>query len=174
TGQVNGQVWQFQASGALSVADIVSAIKNGQIFLSVETANYPAGELRGAFIQSSGSLAFAVPAAPPAVPDNGLTAVDAARFLTQATFGPTKADIDALTSKKQADLNAWIAAQVEVPASLHLDATRADFNTYTALGDNPVYSYQNRQAAWWKLSLTAPDQLRQRVAFALSEILVVS
>lgn len=32
----------------------------------------------------------------------------------------------------------------------------------------------NRQAAWWKLALTAPDQLRQRVAFALSEILVVS
>ena len=28
--------------------------------------------------------------------------------------------------------------------------------------------------AWWKTSITAPDQLRQRVAFALSEIMVVS
>jgi uncharacterized protein (DUF1800 family) len=28
--------------------------------------------------------------------------------------------------------------------------------------------------AWWKNSVTAPDQLRQRMAFALSEILVVS
>src|SRR4029077_4563021 len=27
---------------------------------------------------------------------------------------------------------------------------------------------------WWEQSVTAPDQLRQRVAFALSEILVVS
>jgi uncharacterized protein (DUF1800 family) len=33
---------------------------------------------------------------------------------------------------------------------------------------NPVFN------TWWKTSLTAPDQLRQRVAFALSEILVVS
>jgi uncharacterized protein (DUF1800 family) len=29
-------------------------------------------------------------------------------------------------------------------------------------------------SAWWKLALTAKDQLRQRVAFALSEVLVVS
>ena len=28
--------------------------------------------------------------------------------------------------------------------------------------------------AWWRAAVTAPDQLRQRVAFALSEILVVS
>ena len=27
---------------------------------------------------------------------------------------------------------------------------------------------------WWQQSITAPDQLRQRVAFALSEIFVVS
>ena len=27
---------------------------------------------------------------------------------------------------------------------------------------------------WWQQSVTAPDQLRQRVAFALSEIMVVS
>ncbi|MCR3961362.1 DUF1800 domain-containing protein, partial [Aeromonas veronii] len=31
-----------------------------------------------------------------------------------------------------------------------------------------------RTDAWWQIALTAPDQLRQRVAFALSEILVVS
>src|SRR5262249_35710261 len=35
-------------------------------------------------------------------------------------------------------------------------------------------SSTNRQAAWWKIALTAPDQLRQRVALALSEIFVVS
>src|ERR1044072_4163266 len=28
--------------------------------------------------------------------------------------------------------------------------------------------------AWWTLSTTAPDQVRQRVAFALSEIMVIS
>jgi uncharacterized protein (DUF1800 family) len=32
----------------------------------------------------------------------------------------------------------------------------------------------HRQSAWWKIVVTGPDQLRQRVAFALSEILVAS
>src|SRR5439155_24049093 len=55
-GQVNGQVWTLQASGALTTADLVQGIKDGRVFISVESANYPAGELRGAFLQSSGSL----------------------------------------------------------------------------------------------------------------------
>ncbi|HVS51621.1 MAG TPA: DUF1800 family protein [Opitutaceae bacterium] len=174
TGQVSGFTWTPQATGTLSAADVIQGIKDGHVFLDIQTASNPGGELHGTFIGSTGSIAFSPPASPPTLPDVPLTATDAARFLTQATFGPAKTDIDALTGKKLSDLDAWIAAQMALPASLHLDATRADFNTYTALGDNPQFSYQNRQAAWWKLALTAPDQLRQRVAFALSEILVVS
>jgi len=175
TGQVSGQTWTIQPTGTYTAADLVQALKDGRIFLDIQTSAYPGGELRGSFIQSSGSLTFTPPAAPPALADVPLTAADAARFLTQATFGATKADIDALTGKRLTDLRAWIDAQVALPASLLLDATRADFNNYTALSsDNPQFTYQNRQAAWWKLALTAPDQLRQRVAFALSEILVVS
>jgi len=64
--------------------------------------------------------------------------------------------------------------QIALAPSLHLDAIDADWRTYTAIGENPQYTQQNRQAAWWKLALGAPDQLRQRVAFALSQILVVS
>jgi uncharacterized protein (DUF1800 family) len=173
-GQVGGVSWTFEGSGALTAADIVRGLQTGRIFLSVESARYPAGELRGTFIQTSGSLAFSPPAAPPALSGNALTAVDAARFLTQATFGPSRADIEALAGKRPADLEAWIAAQVALPASLHLAATDADWQTFTATADNPQYSQANRQAAWWKLALTAPDQLRQRVAFALSQIFVVS
>ena len=174
-GQVVGQRWDFPATGNLTATAIIEAIKSGRIFLSIESANYPAGEVRGTFIQNSATLAFAPPAAAPALADTPLTAADASRFLTQATFGPAKAEIDALTGKRQADLNAWITAQMALPASLHLEATRGDFNNYTVLvTDNPQFNYQNRQAAWWKLAVTAPDQLRQRVAFALSQILVVS
>jgi uncharacterized protein (DUF1800 family) len=172
-GQVNGFTWTLGPTATMSAADLVQAIKDGRIFLDIETATYPGGELRGAFLQSSGSLTFTTPAAAPALTDDPLTASAAARFLTQATFGPTQAEIDALTGKKLADLNAWIDAQIVLPASLHLDAVDADFRTF-ATGDNPQYSQQNRQAAWWKLAVTGPDQLRQRVAFALSETLVVS
>jgi uncharacterized protein (DUF1800 family) len=57
---------------------------------------------------------------------------------------------------------------------LHLDATRADYFAFDAGRDGATIAQSNRQAAWWKLAMTAPDQLRQRVAFALSEIFVVS
>jgi uncharacterized protein (DUF1800 family) len=174
TGQVTGARWNIQALGTLSAADVLQALKDGRIFLSIETANYPAGELRGTLIQTSASLAFTPPAPPPALADTPLTAADAARFLTQATFGPTRAEIDALTGKRLADLHAWITAQLALAPSLHLAGTDADFTAFTAVADNPTYSQQNRQAAWWKIALTGPDQLRQRVAFALSEILVVS
>jgi uncharacterized protein (DUF1800 family) len=173
-GQVNGISWIFEGSGTLSAADIVKGLKDGRIFLSIESARYPGGELRGSFIQTSGTLAFTAPPAAPALADAPMTAVDVARFLTQVTFGPTKAEIDALTGKRAADLNAWISAQIALPASLHLAAIDEDWRVYTATGENPQYSQQNRQAAWWKLALGAPDQLRQRVAFALSQILVVS
>jgi uncharacterized protein (DUF1800 family) len=173
TGQVTGMTWVFSGTGTYSAADLVQGLKDGHIYLDIQTASYPGGELRGTFIQSSGSSAFTAPLSPPVLADNAFSAADASRFLTQATFGPTKADIDALTGKHQADLRAWIDAQVALPASSHLDATDADFRAF-ATGDNPQYSQQNRQAAWWKIAVTGPDQLRQRVAFALSEILVVS
>ena len=173
TGQVSGSTWVFQGGGTFTAADVVAALKNGSITLDIETAQFPSGELHGAFIQSSGSLVFTAPTPAPALADTPLTAADAARFLTQATFGPTRAEIDTLTGKRLVDLSSWIAAQMALPASLHLDATRADFNSY-AVGDNPQFNQQNRQAAWWKLAVSGSDQLRQRVAFALSQILVVS
>ncbi|MEY2879169.1 MAG: hypothetical protein RLZZ15_1549, partial [Verrucomicrobiota bacterium] len=145
----------------------------GQIFLSIETANYPGGELRGTFIQNTASILFTTPNTPPALPDVALSAAEASRFLAQATFGPTKAEIDALTGKRQVDLNNWITAQMALPASQLDAATDADFIAFTK-PNGGAYTYQNRQAGWWKNALEAPDQLRQRVAFALSEILVVS
>ena len=173
-GQVNGVSWIFTTSGALTVTDIVQGLKDGRIFLSIESANFPTGELRGTFIQTSGSLTFTPPVNPGPLADTPLTPNDAARFLIQGTFGPSKSDIDALVGKRRADLNAWISAQIALPPSLHLAAIDADYQTYTAISDNPQYGQANRQAAWWKTVVTGPDQLRQRVAFALSEILVVS
>lgn len=173
-GQVTGQRWTFPTEGALTTAAIVQAIKDGRIFLSIESSSYPSGELRGTFIQNNATLAFTPPPAAPALADTPMTAAEASRFLTQATFGPNKAAIDALTGKKPSELGAWITAQMALPASSHREATLDDFSNYTATGDAPNVDYRNRQAAWWKIAATGEDQLRQRVAFALSEILVVS
>lgn len=90
---------------------------------------------------------------------------DAARFLTQASFGPSLAEISRLRGM---GYNAWISEQLAIPASRH----RPYLEAMEATGEDV---YQNiRHEIWWQYGVTAPDQLRQRVAFALSELLVVS
>lgn len=173
-GQISGQAWVISDGGGFSAADIVKALKEGRVFLSIESSSYPAGELRGSFVQSSARAVWSAPASPPRLADEPMGAADAARFLIQTTFGPTGTEIDGLTGKRRGDLEAWITAQMALPPSLHLDATDEDFRQYTAVGETPQYSQQNRQAAWWRIALNSRDQLRQRVAFALSQIFVVS
>jgi uncharacterized protein (DUF1800 family) len=74
-------------------------------------------------------------------------------------------------------VNAWLDAQMALPFSSHRTTIVDDRRTFGGSGSftnwNAIHP-PNRQSAWWKLALTAPDQLRQRVAFALSQILVVS
>lgn len=179
-GQVNGAFWLLTANGRFSVADLVSALKAGQVTVNIDTANYPAGELAGNFVKSSGSAAFNPPPAPPSFNLASITQQDAARFLTQATFGVRNDDVYALMAK---GYNAWLNEQIVQAPSEHLPAARADMLAFN--GGVPVtrdgvtttnvrISTSNRQAAWWQLAVSAPDQLRQRMAFALSEIFVIS
>jgi uncharacterized protein (DUF1800 family) len=99
------------------------------------------------------------------MPEGPRSDAEAARFLTQATFGPTLPEIRRLRS---IGYNAWLDQQFALPATLH----KPYLDAQAAQGLNV---YQNsRQEAWWDRAMRAPDQLRQRVAFALSEILVVS
>ncbi len=108
---------------------------------------------------------------------------DAARFLAQATFGPTDADITHLrslaTSSGGAGYQAWLNEQFAAAATLELPYLNWVTDT---LGEG--IGQGNRQEAWFLGALGGPDpqnnalihndQLRQRVAFALSEILVTS
>ena len=89
----------------------------------------------------------------------------AARLLDQATFGPTLADIQHVEDAGlQGYLNEQFAAQ---PTTLPL---------ITATPPTPCATnlVPCAQSEWWKATLTAPDQLRQRVAFALAEMFVIS
>jgi len=170
-GQVSNALWFFNPTGTYSSADLVAALKSGNLYVGIDSAEYPNGELSGSFILSAGSQTFVAPPAPTALDLSHATATDAARLLAQATFGPKQSEIDALTGNS---IDAWITAQLALPFTSHHAATLADFNAFGGNpSDNAVYA-PNRQAAWWKTVTTAPDQLRQRVAFALSELFVVS
>jgi uncharacterized protein (DUF1800 family) len=88
-----------------------------------------------------------------------------ARLLDQATFGPTLTDIQ---NVENIGLQAYLNQQFALPATLEPDIA----NPPPALCATNTIPCQ--QAEWWQTAITAPDQLRQRVAFALSEIFVVS
>ena len=166
-GQVTNAIWTFSPTGLYSSTDLLNALRAGNLNVAIDTANYPTGEVTGTFVLGAGSQAFVPPAAPPPLPDGPPGPAGAARLLTQATFGPLQSEVDALAT---GSYNAWIDGQMTIPASSHRLATLSDL---IPSGGTPL-SEANRQAAWFKTVLTAPDQLRQRVAFALSELFVVS
>ncbi len=100
-------------------------------------------------------------------PEGPATDQEASRFLTQTTFGPTIAEIQRL---RLMGYNSWLEEQFAMPMSKHMPYLSALANQTP-----PVDIYHNiRREAWMQRALTAPDQLRQRIAFALSEILVTS
>lgn len=98
----------------------------------------------------------------------------AARFLTQATFGPTPAE---LARVRALGFAGWLDAQFARAPQLHLPLV---LTWQTELGDGTSSSAVGsgeRLEAWWRQTLRdddASDPLRQRVAFALSQIFVLS
>jgi uncharacterized protein (DUF1800 family) len=113
-----------------------------------------------------------------------LNAKSAARFLTQATFGVTDESIDQLTDT--GSYEAWLQEQIALPVSYQLQSTQSywlktcPLNKQGQLINSPseiVDTWQagpGRHNIWWQSVLRGEDQLRQRVAFALSQIFVVS
>jgi len=104
--------WDIGPVGALTAADVVSAIKSGNTYINVHSSQYPSGEIRGQFLLSTGSQTFTPPPPPPALPGGLPTAQDAARFLQQASFGPTSAEIARL---QQIGFDTWLNEQFAQP-----------------------------------------------------------
>jgi uncharacterized protein (DUF1800 family) len=101
-----------------------------------------------------------------------MSANDAARFLTQATFGPNDGSIASVRTLGPA---AWIKQQEAMPLSQSMvSILNARLIKLQAL--NPPRKLEERTFAdaFWRSAITAPDQLRKRVALALSEIFVIS
>jgi uncharacterized protein (DUF1800 family) len=119
---------------------------------------------------SGGTTDLTIPAAAPALPatevanaapDGPLSPEEAWRLLDQTTFGARLDDINSVAVNGP---EWWINRQMALPANYMLPALqqslRQEWNEYVN--------------TWWRLAIKADDQLRQRVAFALSEIFVVS
>ncbi|MBL9146821.1 MAG: DUF1800 family protein [Verrucomicrobiaceae bacterium] len=102
----------------------------------------------------------------------------AARFLMQAAFGPTLDDIERV---QQLGFEGWINEQKTVPVSWHSTYIKQIIADYNGPRADLTYSYNednlfgiNMQTAFARATIQGSDQLRQRVAFALSQILVTS
>ena len=98
------------------------------------------------------------------------TPAEASRFLAQASYGSNPKDIKALTGRTA---NEWIEAQFLRPPFSLLNAMRYWRQRRGPEGNKNVTELQDAHNAWW-VSTIQQDQLRQRVAFALSQIFVVS
>ncbi len=121
---------------------------------------------------NAGCPAFAYPASTAAE-------IEAAKFLIRTTFGPTRAEITrlanasgssfkqkatqwiddqtnpAVTPRPQSHFNYLMARKAALPAGENLDA-------------------KHIRESFWNQAILNKDQLRQRMAFALSQVLVVS
>jgi len=115
-------------------------------------------------LEGTGTLALAdgtlIPQRPP-VRD------EVARFLVQSTFGPDPAMIDAVTAS---GIGPWLDGQLK-PATVTLTDQVMRQN---GIIPTPTTFPNLWSMGWWKATMTGPDQLRLRMGYALSQILVIS
>ena len=110
--------------------------------------------------------------------------LDASRLLKQASFGPSPSEIDRVATL---GTNAWLTEQLAATASQYTPRdywpnTRPDTCvndttlpvTPTSYCQRDNYSMFPMQVEFYKQAITGNDQLRQRVAWALSQFFVIS
>jgi uncharacterized protein (DUF1800 family) len=169
-------------SGTSYTLDVIGSgfVDGAQIKVSnasVATTFVSSTELQATVTIPSGTSSLSVAVLNPnpgSVSSNAATAAisfasvtAAARLLDQATFGPTLPDIQIV---ENVGIDAYITGQFNTPYTplpnipTPLPAVCLSANTPTVC----------EESEWWQVALTGNDQLRQRVAFALSEMFVIS
>jgi hypothetical protein len=116
------------------------------------------------------------------------------RLLKQATFGPNQELVDEVIGE---GITSWVDRQLtmrsaydspddahythlermeQIATSIDTDATwyATQYGGNFFSGFNSIYSDEFQLSVWYENALNGPDQLRQRVAYALSQIMVVS
>lgn len=100
--------------------------------------------------------------------DTPASNAEAARFLNQASFGATPADIALV---RQIGVSGWINQQIAHPT---VTLSRNWLERYAMTLTTGEVSQDDRIQRWYQVAVTAPDQLRQKMAWALSQIVVTS
>jgi uncharacterized protein (DUF1800 family) len=124
-----------------------------------------------ALAANEGSAARIMAARAGMLADRPASRYEAARFLTQASFGPRDDDTELVM---KLGYSTWMDRQFNVPATSHrayweaADAAIKLVNPTGGAGQDQVWE------SFWKQAVNGNDQLRQRMAFALSEIFVIS
>jgi uncharacterized protein (DUF1800 family) len=176
-------------SGSLNLSNAETALSNNQLALDVDgdgsftstdaliLSRHIAGMRDAAIVQGIEIGALATRGSATAI-SNYLNAgcpfsasptrKQAARFLAQASFGATRADITALT---QSNYVSWIESQFQKPIVSHVSIVNDLVNRFYGGNDSqgPLANVESvfRQAAY------GDDQLLQRMAWALSQIFVI-
>jgi uncharacterized protein (DUF1800 family) len=161
SGFVTGSV--VQVGGANVATTVVSAtelqasvtVAAGTTSLALDVANPDPG--------AASSAALGVP-----ITYYATTATAAARLLDQTSFGPTAVTIQHVQS---VGMQGYLNEQFATPPTL---LAAIPTNPYPALCLANNTAYPCAESEWWQTAITGSDQLRQRVAFALSEMFVVS
>ena len=116
------------------------------------------------------ALVLLIGAGAAVIPNANLTAdQQATRFLAQATFGPSP---DSLAELRQLnyDYSGWIDRE----AAKSVTSAAALLTSALSAGQITAIDKAANRRARNQVMLSAPDQLRQRVAYALSQIMVIS
>ena len=172
SGSLSQYEWHMEPGGIFTTKQqMLDTLFNGEFYVNVHSADNPGGEILA-------YLSFDAFAEPPLQEE--LTAADVdydiVRFLNQATFGATPRDYEQLRSLIDQDganrlqvYELWIDQQISAPRTSMQDL---DNHTYSVFSE---YSQSSlKRESFWPIALYANDQLRQRMTFALSEILVIS
>ena len=114
----------------------------------------------------SGDSAPAQNSGPAPVPT---TQLQASRFLAQASFGASMSSVDEVAANGFA---LWLDQQFATPAGSPHQNYLVSVIASLPAGQGPQDSHVMN--TFWRQAATAPDQLRQRMAFALSQIFVAS
>jgi len=198
-GQLTDYAWSIRAAHFLTTDQaVLDALFSGKLYANVHSELHPSGEIRADYLLTTGSTEFNAPSDPPAIESLAGEELDReiARFLTQSTFGPTPALMDELRElidspthggDRISAFSAWLDGKLDpalTPAvSLEALCRAEDAQLYDIYTGDPSAAWylpayepfsSSRRRAWWTTALFSEDQVRQRLATALSGILVTS
>lgn len=95
----------------------------------------------------------------------------AARFLSQATLGYNWQQIDSVSNT---GIKNWLEKQYNIPPSSYYSKYDSIYSDAYNLTNNTRQFRQYLSSTFYDMVLKQPDVLRQKIAFALSQVLVIS